>query len=215
MLVNIITDLHKSGKRNYQSHMTIDKPENMEVARRFGFDFWDGDRKYGYGGYKYDGRWIDIAKKLVKRYKLNRRSKVLDIGCGKGHLAFDLQRLTKGEVWGCDISSYALENSPLKDKFRFEAGKDNLDDIDERFDLIISLNTLHNLILPNLKQAIKQINSHSNNAYIVVESYRNVKELHNLTSWALTCEQFLRPEEWEFLFKEWNYKGDYEFIFFG
>jgi len=214
MLVDIISGLHKSGKRDYQSHMTLDKPENMEVARRFGFDFWDGERKYGYGGYKDDGRWKPIAKKLIERYKLNRKSLVLDIGCGKGYLANEISKISKAEVWGCDISEYALDNSPLKNKFRFNAGIDNLDDIDEDFDLIISLNTLHNLTLPRLKQAIKQINSHSKQAYIVVESYRNTIELHNLTSWALTCEQFLRPEEWEFLFKEWGYKKDYEFIFF-
>jgi SAM-dependent methyltransferase len=210
MLVDIITPLHKSGKRDYSSHLTTDKPECMEVARRFGFDFWDGERKYGYGGYVDDGRWKPVAKQLISKYKLNKKSKILDVGCGKGYLANELP----GEIWGCDISEYALKHSPLKNKFKFEVGIDNLDDIDERFDLIISINTLHNLQLPNLKQAIKQINTHSNNAYIVVESYRNTRELHNLTSWALTCEQFHRPEEWEFLFKEWGYKGDYEFIYF-
>lgn len=214
MLVNLIQKLHKSTKRDYQSHMTIDKPENMEVARRFGLDFWDGERKYGYGGYRNDGRWLPVAKELVRRYKLNNKSSVLDIGCGKGFLIKCIEDLSGCNAWGCDISDYALNQSVIANNFKFVAGKDRLCSASGKFDLIISINTLHNLILPDLKQAIKQINSHSKNAYIVVESYRNTSELHNLTSWALTCEQFLRPDEWEFLFKEWGYKGDWEFIYF-
>lgn len=191
--------------------MTSDKAENMEVARRFGFDFWDGERKYGYGGYKDDGRWKPIAKKLIKKYGINKDSTVFDIGCGKGYLAKEIEKKTNAWVLGGDISEYALKNNPLGLKRKFNAGVDRLN---TRVDLIISINTLHNLVLPQLKNAIQDISKCSKNAYIVVESYRNVQELHNLTSWALTCEQFLRPEEWEFLFEEWGYDKDYEFIFF-
>jgi len=210
-MLNIITPLHKSGKRDYLGRMTPDKPECMEVARRFGLDFWDGERKYGYGGYKNDGRWKEVAKKLVKRYKLNKNSRVLDIGCGKGYLAKEIENLSNAWVVGCDVSDYALRHNPLANKLIFNAG---VDEINSDFDLILYLNTLHNLKLPQLKQAIQQIAYRSKNAYIVVESYRNTRELFNLQCWALTCEQFNRPEEWEFLFKEWGYKGDWEFIFF-
>jgi len=211
MLVNLISEIHKSTPRDYLGRMSKDKPDCMEKAREFGFDFWDGERKYGYGGYKDDGRWVLVAERIVNRYKLNSTTSVLDIGCGKGYLANEIRKITNSYVSGYDISAYALMQNPLKNKSRFVAGKDCLN---ESFDLIISLNTLHNLILPELKQAIRQIVLHSKNSYIVVESYRNTKELHNLQCWALTCEQFLRPEEWEFLFNEWGYTGDHEFIFF-
>jgi len=211
MLVDIISSLHKSGVRNYSEHNGKDKPACMDIARKFGRDFWDGKRKYGYGGYKYDTRWYHPAVDICQRYNLSDRSSILDIGCGKGFLLSNIEELTRCKVSGCDISQYALQQSPLKNTFRFEAGVDR---IKGKFDLILCINVLHNLLLPNLKQAIQQINSHSRNAYIVVESYRNTKELCNLQNWALTCEQFLRPEEWEWLFKEWGYRGDWEFIYF-
>lgn len=193
------------------ARMNDDKVTCSELARRFGFDFFDGERRYGYGGCKDDGRWLRIAKSLIKRYRLNKKSKVFDIGCGKGFLARDIQKLSSADVIGGEVSSYAITHTALDHTIRFKAG---VDKIEGYYDLIISINALHNLILPELKQAIEEINSHSKNAYIVVESYRNVQELHNLQCWAFTAEQFLRPEEWEFLFNEWGYKGDFEFIFF-
>lgn len=211
MELKFIQTIHKGTRRNYLSRMIHDKVDCAKVARRFGKEFWDGDRKYGYGGYTDDGRWKKVAQKIIERYKLNHHSKVLDIGCGKGYLANEIQRACYAEVWGCDISRYALDRSPLLRIFKFKAGEDVLFN---EFDLIISINALHNLLIPELKQAIEQINTHSKQAYIVVESYRSVQELHNLECWNLTGEQFLRPEEWEFLFNEWGYGGDYEFIFF-
>lgn len=211
MLVNIITDLHKSTKRNYFERMTRDKPHCMQVASRFDESFFDGDRKFGYGGYVYDGRWKCIAKKLIEHYGLNADSKVLDIGCGKGFLACDLMCIGGCSVDATDISDFALDNCPITTKFKCDIGKDKLD---KHYDLIISINTLHNLILPNLKHALEEIVEHSDFSYIVVESYRTERELFNLECWNLTGQQFLRPEEWEFLFKEFGYKRDYEFIFF-
>jgi len=211
MIKNFITKIHTSTKRDFEGRMLDSKVECMRVARKFDVNFFDGDRRFGYGGYVYDGRWIPVAKKLIKTYKIGSDSRVLDIGCGKGFLAKDIQDLSGCRVDGCDISKYALDECLLEKGFIFNAGVDELRD---SYDLIISLNTLHNLLLPNLKQAIQEINTHSKKAYIVVESYRNEQELYNLQCWGLTCEQFLRPEEWEFLLKEWGYKGDYEFIFF-
>jgi SAM-dependent methyltransferase len=210
MLVNFIQELHKSTPRDYMGRMNDNKVDCATIARRFDKNFFDGSRRFGYGGCKDDGRWVKIVQQLVDKYKIDRHSKVLDIGCGKGFLARDIAVLTSAEVLGCEISTYALENCAVP-AFKFEAGQSELK---TNFDLIISLNALHNLTLPDLKQAIQQIEAHSKQAYIVVESYRNVQELHNLQCWSLTAEQFLRPEEWEFLFKEWGYKSDYEFIFF-
>ena len=214
MLVDFIQDIHKSTKRDYKGRMNDHKVECAEIARRFDKNFFDGSRRFGYGGLNDDGRYKSVAKKIIERYKLNEDSQVLDIGCAKGFLGKEIERLSGASVWGCDISEYALENCSLQNRFKFVAGRDSLFDLNQNWDLIISINTLHNLRLPNLKQAITEINRRSKNAYIVVESYRNVQELHNLECWALTCEQFFRPEEWEWLLKEWGYSGDIEYIFF-
>lgn len=211
MLVSFIQDIHKATNRDYMGRMNDDKVQCAEVARRFDKEFFDGERRFGYGGYKDDGRWKQVAQKLVDAYGLDYGSKVADIGCGKGFLLRDIVEISKCEVSGFDISEYCTENNVLELVWEFDIGKDNLPD---DFDLIISINALHNLTLSELKHAIQQINEHSKQSYIVVESYRNVQELHNLQCWSLTAEQFLRPEEWEFLFNEWGYHSDYEFIFF-
>lgn len=211
MLVNIISDVHKSTKRDYLSRMTPEKPSCMAVSRGYGRDYWDGERKYGYGGYRDDGRWKEVAKRLIDRYKIDRKTSVLDVGCGKGFLAREIKSLTDCEMVGCDVSSYALDNCAIDRIFQCDIGKENLPD---SYDVILSINTLHNLTLPRLKHALVQIASRSQDAYVVMDSYRNEAELHNLQCWALTAEQFNRPEEWEFLFKEWGYRGDWEFIFF-
>jgi SAM-dependent methyltransferase len=210
MLVNFIQDIHKSTKRDYIGRANDNKVICAEIARKFDKRFFDGDRRYGYGGYGDDGRWVKVADKIINRYGLNRYSKVLDIGCGKGFLARDLEQLSSCHAVGYEISDYCIKNSSIHTE-HFNAGEDK---IKGDYDLIISINTLHNLVLPKLQQALSQITTHSKNAYIVVESYRTVQELHNLQCWSLTAECFFRPEEWQFLFKEWGYKGDWEFIYF-
>jgi SAM-dependent methyltransferase len=216
MLVNIISDLHGKTKRNYLGRMTDDKIECMYKARWFEQDYFDGDRKYGYGGYYCDGRWKPIAQKLINKYKLTSDSQVLDIGCGKGFLLYEIQKLINCKVVGVDRSDYARQNSVIKVTTgdlngRLMTGKFKIG-ID--YDLILSINVLHNICLPHLKNALQEIESHCSNAYICMDSYRDDRELFNLQCWTLTAEQFLRPEEWEFLFKEWGYTKDYEFIFF-
>ena len=111
-LLNIITPLHKKTKRDYLARMQDDKIHCMRVAKKYGFDYWDGDRRYGYGGYKYDGRWKTVAEKLIKQYKLNNKSKILDVGCGKGFLLFEFNKLLPGStICGFDISRYGLKNA--------------------------------------------------------------------------------------------------------
>ena len=110
---NYISDLHNSSKRDYLQRMTNNKVDCMKIARRFDKEFWDGERKYGYGGYKYiEGRWKKVAKELISDYNLTNKSKILDVGCGKGYLLYDLKKELNGlQVYGYDISAYAIENS--------------------------------------------------------------------------------------------------------
>ena len=203
--VNIISKLHQSTDRNYLARMVDDKVKCMKKARQFDQEFFDGPRRYGYGGYRYDGRFKMVAEALIKRYNLTEHSEVLDFGCAKGFLIKELQDACGCKCYGYDVSRYALENAVT------EIVKP---DPEQPFDLIVSLGTVHNLKLPDLKIILQYFQKAAMNAYITVDSYRNVRELFNLQCWALTCEQFLRPKEWQFLFKEWGYKGDYEYLFF-
>ena len=217
-LVNIVTKLHTATKRDYVQRMLNEKIKCMKIAKKYGKDFWDGKRKYGYGGYKYiPGRWKPVAEKLIKTYKLDSQSKILDAGCGKGFLLHEMKLLEPGiEINGFDISDYAIKNShknvksniflhDIRNKFPFK---------NKEFDLIISLGVIHNLKVFDIKNAIQEIDRVGRSSYVMAESYRNLKELFNLQCWALTCESFFSIEEWLWLYKSFNYNGDYEFIFF-
>ena len=216
-LLNIITPLHKKTKRDYIGRMTDNKVEAMKKGREFEFDYWDGNRRYGYGGYKYDGRWKPVARKLIKYYKLSKKAKILDVGCGKAHLLFEFKKLLpQTELVGIDISSYGIKHSPkeIRPFLRIHKAQDPYPWKDGYFDLVISINALHNLCLDELSSALKEIERVGKNKYIVVEGYRNEKELFNLECWALTAEAFFRPQEWIWLYKHCGYSGDYEFIYF-
>lgn len=216
-LLEIVSALHRKTKRNYIERMTQDKVACSKVAREYAKDYWDGERKFGYGGYKYDGRWEIVARKLIENYKLPKNARILDVGCGKGFLLYEFKKLlTDSEVAGFDISKYALENAKeeIKTKLFMHKAQDLYPFKDKEFDLAISITTLHNLYVNELKTALQEIERVGKNKYVVVESYRNVEELFNLQCWALTCNSFFTPDEWTWLFGEFGYTGDYEFIYF-
>lgn len=216
--IDFIEQVHTSTKRDYIGRVVqADKAECAKIAKQFGYDFFDGDRKYGYGGYKYDGRWRPVAEKLAEHYKLKAGQKVLDIGCGKAHLLYELTQTVSGiEVVGMDISEYAITHT-VKDiePFLIKGEAQNLPFENNSFDLVISLNALHNLKVYDLKKAIQDIERISRgNSYIVVESFRNDREEVNMLYWQLTCASYYSVDEWEWLYKEWGYTGDYSFVFF-
>jgi len=216
-LLNVITPLHQKTKRNYIKRMMGNKVECMGVARKYDRDFWDGERKYGYGGYKYDGRWKPVAKELIKRYSLRDNARILDIGCGKGYLLYEFKKfLPKSYIVGFDISSYAIKNAQeeIKKSLFVHKAQNPYPFKRKEFDLVISLTTLQNLHIYGIKSALEEIERVGKDKYITVESYRNEEELFNLQCWALTCESFFKPQEWVWLFNEFGYSGDYEFIYF-
>mgnify|MGYP001184314368 FL=1 len=217
-LLNFITNFHQSTKRNYFERMANEKVECMKVARKFDVDFWDGDRKFGYGGYKYVTDLLKpLAEKIIHHYNLSNSSKILEVGCGKGYLLFEIKKiLPELEIVGFDISEYSISNSKkeIKSSLFVHKAEEKYLYKDNEFDLVICINTLHNLQIDKLEKAIFEINRVSKQQYIVVESYRNEKELFNLQCWALTAEAFFSKNEWEWLFKKFGYNGDYEFIYF-
>jgi SAM-dependent methyltransferase len=216
-LLDIVTPLHKRTQRDYIGRMTDSKVECMKVAKQYGYDYWDGDRRYGYGGYKYDGRWEIVARKLIEIYNLQKDAKILDVGCGKAFLLYELKKLLpEAQVTGFDISEHGLKDAKeeIRDNLFIHRAQDIYPYGDKEFDLVISLTTLHNLHLFELGNAVKEMERVGKNKYILVEGYRNEEELFNLQCWALTCESFFKPDEWVWLFNELGYTGDYEFIYF-
>lgn len=213
-----VTLIHKSTTRDYLARVNeIDKAEVAEVAIQYGYDYWDGSRLTGYGGYKYDGRWRRVVDAMIATYGIKPGMRVLDVGAGKGFLLHEFTEAVSGiEVAGVDASAYAVEHSMESVKpFCHVADAAKLPFPDDYFDLVVSINTLHNMYLPGLWSALEEIERVARGAkYICVEGYRNEREKVNLMYWQLTCRAFHTPEEWEFLFSKTGYSGDYEFIYF-
>jgi len=217
--LGLIETIHKRTTRDYLGERVIgmNKADCAKVAKRFDFEYWDGDRKYGYGGYYYDGRWKELADSLAVFYGLKSHHRVLDVGCGKGYLLYDLSQAVNGlEVRGVDLSDYALEHAKEEVKASLVRGNAvKLPFADGEFDLVISINTLHNLTLPSLEASLREIERVSKNKkYIVLDSYATEEQKVNLLYWQLTCECFYTPDEWGWIFEKCGYKGDYDFIFY-
>ena len=216
--IDFVSSLHKSTKRDYIGRvMSADKAECARIAKEYGYDYWDGERKYGYGGYQYDGRWRIVARKLANYYQLEPGQRVLDVGCGMAHLLYELTQVVPGvSVSGIDISQYALEHAKEEVRDVLQYGQAQAIPFqDNEFDLVISLATLHNLKIYELQKAVREIERVSKgNSYIMVESFRNDREEVNMLYWQLTCASYYSVDEWEWIYKEWGYTGDYSFIFF-
>jgi len=217
-LKNYVTLNHKKTSRNYLERMNNNKVECMRVSKEYDYDYWDGDRKYGYGGYKYiKGYHSILAKKLIKDYSLNEKSKILDVGCGKGYLLFEIKKiLKKAQIYGIDNSRYAKNNAKaeIKKNIKIYDINNKLDYENKFFDLVISINTLHNLKLKNLYQCLQEIERIGKSKFICVESYKNEEEQFNLQCWALTAETLIDIKSWKWIFNLTGYTGDYEFIYF-
>jgi SAM-dependent methyltransferase len=217
-LLNIVTPLHKATKRDYLARMVDDKVTCMLKAKEYEFDYWDGDRRFGYGGYKYlAGRWKPVAEALIKRYGLKPGSKVLDVGCGKAFLLYEMQLLIPElQLVGFDISHHGLasRHSDFKGRLFKHCAQDPYPFSDKEFDLVISITTLHNLHVFELQKALGEIQRVGKQGYVMVESYRNELEMFNLECWALTAESLFDKEEWIWLYNHFGYTGDYEFIYF-
>ena len=217
-LVDYVTQLHQSTSRNYIDRMMDDKVHCMKKAKEYEADYWDGDRRFGYGGYKYlAGRWKPVAQALIENYNLSNQSSVLDIGCGKGYLLYEMKLLLPNlRISGFDISNHGIATAKqeVKEQLFIHRAQDPFPFQKNEFDLAISLGCLHNLRIFELEIALKEMERVASNGYLMLESYRNEQEQFNLQCWALTCESFFDTKEWVWLYEHLGYKGDYEFIYF-
>ena len=211
--------------RDVAARVSEKTPEVVRVAKQFGREYFDGERRYGYGGYGYDGRWIGVARDAESRYcssgewsTMGSGKRVLDVGCAKGFLVSDLQdRFVKDlghEVYGVDVSRYAVVERPHPPAVgRLHLGSaDDLPFPDGSFDLVLSINTLHNLPRERLIRALREIRRVTRpggGMFVQVDSYRNSWERALFEAWVLTAETHGTPEFWLDLFDEAGYDGDY------
>jgi ubiquinone/menaquinone biosynthesis C-methylase UbiE len=179
---------------------------------KLGKEYFDGKRVQGYGGYKYDGRWKKVASDMIQYYKLKSYCKILDIGCAKGYLLEEFRKqLEKPTLCGIDISSYAITKSLKKEKFLTIANSTTLPFDDNYFDLVLSINSLHNILnLEQLTKSFKEIKRVAKkNIYITLGTYKNLNEKKNLDDWAVLATTYMSNRGWEKFFKKVNYNGDY------
>jgi len=199
-------------KRNIEKRAKIKDPTVIAIAKQYGEMYWDGPREYGYGGYRYDGRWRSVARDIVAHFKLSPGMRVLDVGCGKGFLVKDLMLECPGlEVFGLDISQYALMHCESEVVGRLHLGTaEKMPFPDDSFDCVISLNTIHNFPRSRAVGVMREIQRLSNgNAFVQVDSYHTPKQKEIFESWVLTAEFHDYPEGWVKVFNEAGYTGDY------
>lgn len=216
--VDFLTEVHTATKRDYLARVNAyPKAEAAKIAKQWGYDYWDGDRKFGYGGNRYDGRWRPVAERMAKHYGLRAGDRVLDVGCGKGFLAYDLTQVVPGlSVVGFDISEYALGHAKDELRGRLVRGTASaLPFASRSFDLVLAINTLHNFRCAELEVGLREVERvSSRHKFVCMDSYRTEEEKVNLLYWQLTCECFFTPDEWEWWFRTCRYTGDWSFIFF-
>jgi len=210
--INLLKKYPKT-KRDLSKRGNEKTEEDRIIARRFDKEFFDGDRKNGYGGYYYNSKfWTEVVKDLNNFYKLKNGSKILDIGCGKGFMLFDFMKLNPNFVLeGIDISNYAITKAvPEVKKFLKVGDAKSLPYEDNSFDLVISINTTHNLEINQCKKALSEMERVSRkDKYLIVDAYSNEIEKDRIFAWNLTAKTILSTNEWINLFEEAGYTGHY------
>jgi SAM-dependent methyltransferase len=210
--INLL-DQYPRSKRPIEERGRLVTEEHHRIARQFGQEYFDGDRMYGYGGYRYDPRfWTDTVKRIRDYYQLADVARILDVGAAKGFMMYDFMKLMpQATVAGIDISRYALEHALPEVKPFLQIG--NAKDLpfpDGSFDLVISINTIHNLPLDECKQALQEIQRVSRkDAFVMVDAWRNDEEKQRFLQWNLTAFTYMHVDEWKKLFNEAGYTGDY------
>jgi len=204
---------YPKAKRNVDERGAEKTEEDRALARKFGKDFFDGDRKNGYGGFSYMSRfWQPVIPTFKDYWNLTKSSSVLDVGCAKGFMLYDFQQIISGiTVKGIDISEYAIENSmnEIRDHVSV-ASAINLPFDDNSFDVVISVNTVHNLERDECAKALQEIERVSKGkSFITVDAYRNEEEKKRMYNWNLTAKTIMSVDEWEKFFNEIGYTGDY------
>jgi len=200
------------GKRNVVARATVKTADIIAIARQYGREYFDGPREYGYGGYRYDGRWVSVARDVVTHFGLKPGDRVLDVGCAKGFLVKDLMQVCPGlDAFGLDISEYAVMHCEPEVIGRLHLGSaDRLPFPDNSFKAVLSINTIHNYDRNGAIGCLKEIQRVSGGrAFVQVDSYHTEEQRNLFLDWVLTAKFYGYPDEWRKVFAEAGYTGDY------
>lgn len=204
---------YPKAKRDLTQRLESKTEEVRSVARKFDKEFFDGERKFGYGGFSYNSRyWSEVVKDFSNYYNLNDGSRILDVGCAKGFMLYDFYKLNSNlDLHGIDISKYAIDNSVPEIKHKLKvANATNLPYEDNYFDLVISINTVHNLDKTECTTALREISRVTKkNAFITVDAFNNEEEEKRMYAWNLTAKTIMSIENWKKFFLDKKYNGDY------
>ena len=210
--IDILSNYPKT-KRDLNARLESKSEESRKIGRKFGFDYFDGDRNHGYGGFSYNPKfWQPVIPTIVENYKISNSSNVLDVGCAKGFFLYDLKLAFPGiNITGVVISDYAVENSIPEIKPYLQVGNaTKLPFGDDCFDFVISINTIHNLNLQDCATALQEMERVTKgNSFITVDAYRNDEEKMRMEAWNLTALTMMSVDEWKQFFLEVGYTGDY------
>jgi len=185
--------------------------EDVEIAKKFGQEFFDGERRHGYGGYNYSPeRWQGVVEDILHVYQPR---SLLDVGCAKGHMLYDFRRYRpRMKLAGIDISKYAITNAlPAMKRYLKVCSAESLPYETKEFDLIVSINTIHNLPFRGVRKALQEIERVGKHAYITVDAYRTEEQRKAVLDWNLTARTILHADEWVGVFRDAGYTGDYGF----
>lgn len=209
MEIDLLAALPKP-KRDLRERSTVRTSEHVRISRQYGQEYFDGDRTYGYGGYHYDGRWIPVAQDIMSHFGLRSGARVLDVGCAKGFLVKDMVDLGL-DAYGLDVSAYAVRNCPVEIAGRLQIGTaDQLPFADSTFDAVISINTIHNLDRQKCVNALSEIQRVSRGcSFVQVDSYRTEEQRKVFEDWVLTADFHGYPDDWQKVFLEAGYSGDW------
>jgi ubiquinone/menaquinone biosynthesis C-methylase UbiE len=210
--IDLLADYPKS-KRDVSNRGAEKTESDRAIARQFGKEFFDGDRRHGYGGFSYNPRfWQPVIPSFIRHFNLTEESSILDVGCAKGFMLYDFKLMIPGiRIKGIDISSYGIEHGITEIREHLQvANAVKLPFPDKSFEVVISVNTVHNLEIEECALALQEIERVAQGkSFITVDAYRNDDERDRMFAWNLTAKTIMSTTEWIHFFQKVGYTGDY------
>ena len=213
MHLDFFSGLPKTHRSHRVTKRATLSQQEIDTLKQYGHEYFDGES--GYGGYYYDGRWKPVAQEMIDHYGLKENARVLEVGCAKGYLMYEFHKLGIKQVYGCDISDYAISKVPEEISPNFHVmSADALGFEDDQFDLVVSIDCINNLDETGVDKAISEMmRVCAKDVFLRVGSYRTPEELENIRKWGVTSLTFNTPDQWLKRFGRLGYSGDYYFRF--